>query len=302
MVTCFDFDLYDLLESLIFARSVQPCSKYRTFHEVLPNLYKTYDFSYDQLLDGLAYLGSNYEKIVEIFTTQVKKIYQIDTSRTYFDCTNFYFEIDREDDFRKNGPSKENKHSPILGLGLLLDNNQIPIGMRMYPGNKSEKPVLRDVIEYLKRQNNVTGKTIHVADKGINCATNIAYAKKNGGGYIFSKSVKKLPEKEKVWVLLDEDFKEVKDNDGNLLFKYKSCIDTFPYEIEHEGKSYTVNLTEKRLLTYNPKLAIKKQQEIKKLVQKAYKLSLSEAKKKKYGKCSKYVTFTDGNGTKAVVK
>ncbi len=115
-------------------------------------------------------MGNDYEKFVEIFTAQTKECFGIDTSRTYFDCTNFYFEIDREDDFRKKGPSKENKKEPIVGLGLLLDSNQIPIGMKMYPGNESEKPVLRDVIDRLKSQNNVTGKTIHVADKDLKFA------------------------------------------------------------------------------------------------------------------------------------
>ena len=165
LITRFEFDLYDLLSSLIYARSVNPCSKYRTFHEVLPNLYQTYNFSYDQLLDGLAFLGNNYEKIVEIFTTQVDKIYKLDTTKTYFDCTNFYFEIDREDDFKKNGVSKENQRKPLVGLGLLLDRNQIPVGMKIYPGNESEKPIIRDVISNLKKQNNITGRTIHVADK-----------------------------------------------------------------------------------------------------------------------------------------
>ena len=66
--------------------------------------------------------------------------------------------------------------------------------MKMYPGNESEKPVLRDVIDHLKAQNNVTGKTVHVADKGLNCARNIAFSRKNGDGYLFSKSVKGLSE------------------------------------------------------------------------------------------------------------
>jgi len=130
----FEFDLFELLSSLIYARCVNPCSKLRTFHEVLPNLYDSYNYSYDQLLDGLSFLGTNYLKFVEIFTTSTAEVYGIDTSKTYFDCTNFYFEIDREDDFRRNGPSKENRKAPIVGLGLLLDSNQIPIGMEMYPG------------------------------------------------------------------------------------------------------------------------------------------------------------------------
>lgn len=296
-----EYDLYELLSSLIFARCVNPCSKHRTFHEVLPNLYNSYDYSYDQLRAGLAFLGNNYEKFVELFTAQVANYYGIDTSKTYFDCTNFYFEIDREDDFRKKGPSKENQKSPIIGLGLLLDCNQIPIGMMMYPGNESEKPILRNVIDHLKKQNNLTGKTIHVADKGLNCAQNIAFSKKNGDGYLFSKSVKGLAAKEKVWVLLERDFIDVTDKKGKVLYRYKSCIDTFPYIIEHNGKNVTINITEKRLLTFNPTLAAKKRYEINRMVEKAKSLTLSRAKRSEYGETGKYVAFTDGKGGKANV-
>jgi len=297
----FEYDLYDLLSSLVYARSVNPCSKNKTFHEVLPYLYHSYNYSYDQLLDGLCFLGTNYTKFVELFTVQVKSFYGVDTSKTYFDCTNFYFEIDREDDFRKKGPSKENKKEPIVGRGLLLDSHQIPIGMKMYPGNESEKPVLRDVVNHLKKQNNITGRTIHVADKGLNCAENIAFSKANGDGYLFSKSVKGLSEKEKEWVLLDQDFKEMKDKTDKVLYYYKSCIDEFPYTVERDGKKVTVNLTEKRLLTYNPTLAAKKRYEINRMVEKAKSLTLSQAKKKDYGESGKYVNFTDGKGKKANV-
>ncbi len=297
----FEYDLYELLSSLVYARSVNPCSKSRTFHEVLPNLYHPCNYSYDQLLDGLSFLGSNYEKFIELFTAQVEDVYGVDTSKTYFDCTNFYFEIDREDDFRRKDPSKENRKDPIVGLGLLLDSHQIPIGMKMYPGNESEKPVLRDVINHLKKQNNITGKTIHVADKGLNCAQNIAFSKTNADGYLFSKSVKGLSEKEKVWVLLDHDFIEIKDKSGKVLYRYKSCIDKFPYTVEHDGKKVTVNLTEKRLLTYNPTLAAKKRYEINRMVEKAKSLTLSQAKKNDYGEVGKYVNLTDNKGKKATV-
>lgn len=297
----FNYDLYELLSSLIYARSVHPCSKYKTFHEVLPNLYDTVRCSYDQLLDGLSFLGNDYEKFVEIFTVQTNRVFGLDTSKTYFDCTNFYFEIDREDDFRRKGPSKENRKEPIIGLGLLLDSHQIPIGMKMYPGNDSEKPVLRNVIDQLKSQNNVTGKTIHVADKGLNCARNIAFSRKNGDGYLFSKSVKGLPETEKTWVLLENGFTDIKDKKGKLLYRYKSCIDEFPYKAEHEGKEYIVKLREKRLLTYNPSLASKKRYEINRMVEKAKSLTASQAKRTEYGEAGKYVSFTDKKGNKASV-
>ena len=297
----FTYDLFELLSSLIYARAVNPCSKYRTFHEVLPNLYEPISYSYDQLLDGLSFLGNDYEKFVELFTVQTKHVFGIDTSKNYFDCTNFYFEIDREDDFRRKGPSKENRKEPIVGLGLLLDSHQIPVGMKMFPGNESEKPVLRDVIDLLKSQNNINGKTIHVADKGLNCAKNIVHARKNGDGYLFSKSVKSLPETEKTWVLLDTGFVDVKDKHGKVLYRYKSCIDEFPYKVEQEGKIYTVKLHEKRLLTYSPSLAAKKRYEINRMIEKAKALTASQAKRTEYGEAGKYVCFTDGNGNKASV-
>ena len=291
--TSFDYDLYDILCALIYARSVKPCSKHKTFHEVIPCLYKDYDFSYDQLLNALDYYGNDYEKFIELFTGQVKEKYLLDTSITYFDCTNFYFEIDREDDFRRKGPSKENRKDPIVGMGLLLDANQIPIGMKLYPGNESEKPLMREVIDSLKSQNNIEGRTIHVADKGLNCARNIYFSKKNKDGYLFSKSVKQLPGKEKVWVLLKNDYKDVKDSKGNILYSYKSCIDKFPYVYEDEKKEkHTFELTEKRLVTYNPDLSRKKRYEINRLVEKAKELTLSKAKKSEYGEASKYVTFS----------
>lgn len=266
----FQYDLYEVLSSLIYARLVCPCSKYKTFHEVIPQLKDSVHYSYDQLLDALEFIGNDYHKFIEIFNEQLKSLYKINTDKTYFNCTNFYFEIDKEDDFRRKGPSKENRKDPIVGMGLLLDANQIPIGMKLYPGNESEKPILRDVIIDLKKKNHIDGKTIHVADKGLNCAQNIAFSKENGDGYLFSKSIKGLPEKEKTWVLLDNgDWQEVKSHNGTLLYRYKSCIDKFPYTIEVDGKKKTIYLTEKRLLTYNPKLASKKKYEINKQIEKA---------------------------------
>ena len=301
LTTDFQFDLYEMLSSLIYARAVNPCSKYKTFHEVLPNLFEPIQYSYDQLMDGLAFIGNEYQKFIEIFTVQTKKIFGLDTSKTYFDCTNFYFEIDREDDFRRKGPSKEGRKEPIVGLGLLLDHDQIPIGMKMYPGNESEKPVLRDVIDQLKAQNNISGKTIHVADKGLNCVGNIAFSKQNGDGYLFSKSVKGLPQTEKTWVFLEDGWKDVKDKNGKLLYRYKYCIDEFPYKVEQDGKTVIVHLKEKRLLTFNPSLAAKKRYEIKRLAEKARVLTISRAKKSEYGESGKYVLFTDKSGKKAQV-
>ena len=304
--TDYRFNVYDMMSSLVYSRVVHPCSKSRTYDEVLPKLFESSAFSLDQIYAGLGYLGMEYEKVIEIYNHQINQKYRFDTSHTYFDCTNFYFEIDREDDFRKKGPSKENRHEPIVGLGLLLDANQIPIGMKLYPGNESEKPVMREIIDDLKTRNNISGRTIQVADKGLNCANNIVHALKKGDGYIFSKSVKMLPDKEKAWVLLPNDYHEVRNENGDVLYKIKECVDDFDYTIEDSKGIRRIKLPEKRIVTYNPTLAKKQLYEIDKLVEKAKELKASQAKKSEYGDCAKYVNFVSadkkGNETDGKVK
>lgn len=292
-VSGFQFSLFSLVSALVYARIVQPCSKRKTAGDVFPKLFEKNDFSLDQIYDGLEYIGCEYEKIIEIYNHQIRKLYGYNTSHTYFDCTNFFFEIDREDGLRRKGPSKENRHDPVVGMGLLLDADQIPIGMKIYPGNESEKPVIRNIIQGLKQRNGISGRTVQVADKGLNCAENIVSALKSGDGYIFSKSVKQLPETEKIWALLENDYRDVKDRNGNTLYRIKECIDDFTYQItDKNGKKKTVKLKEKRIVTFNPKLAEKQIFEIKKQVEKAKKLKASQAKKSEYGDSSKYVSFT----------
>ena len=300
LTTSFRFRLFDVLSSLIYARIINPCSKYRTYFDVIPYLDEEYSFSYDQLLTGLSYFGENYEKITEIFTKLTKEKYGINTDATYFDCTNFYFEIDMEDDLRKKGPSKENRKEPLVGMGLLLDKNQLPIGLDLFPGNQSERPKLREIIAKLKDQSETAGRIIQIADKGLNCAANIYQALKEKDGYIFSKSCKMLPETEKTWIFLDNDYTEVKDKDGKLLYKTKECIDTFPYSFT-DGNTKRINfrVKEKRVVTYNPSLARKQIQEINKLETKAYELSAARARKEEYGECSRYVEFIGKDNEKA---
>ncbi len=298
----FQFNLYEGLEALVSARLVSPCSKHATFHDVLPCLYGDYNISYDQILSICDYMGSEYEKIVEILTAATAEKFGIDTSKTYFDCTNFYFEIDRETDFQKKGPSKENKHEPLVGLGLLLDANQIPISMRVFPGNESERPKLRQIISEMKSAGGINGRTIQVADKGLNCAENIHEAILRRDGYIFSKSVKALPQTEKKWLLLDSgnscdrndpnSWTDVKDSDGTIRYRYKSCVDVFPYEYKDStGKKRSFTIEEKRVVTYNPQLAAKQIFEIDREVSKARSLCLSSAKKSQFGDSAKYVSF-----------
>lgn len=292
----FQFSSFDCLSFLTYARLLCPSSKRQTCASILPHIYNCPSFSYDQILSYLDFIGSNYDKFVEIFTKHVDETYILDYSKAYFDCTNFYFEIDREDDWRRKGPSKENRNDPILGLGLLLDQNCIPVAMKLYPGNQSEKPILRDTINQLRRQAHVSGKIVQVADKGLNCTKNIHQALSNGDGYIFSKSVKTLNKMEQDWALNDKGFYSVKDQENNEKYKIKSCVDVYTYTYKDENeRKHTFKVKEKRIVTYNPSLARKQRAEIKKLEDKANGCVLSQSKKAEYGESAKYVKFYSAN-------
>lgn len=290
------YDLNEAITSLVSARIVSPCSKIKTMEEVIPSFLDPAHFSSDQLYDSiLPFIGDEYERILEIVNHAFDKKYGRKTDSVFFDGTNYYFEIDREKGDRRKGPSKENRNDPIISMGLLLDADQIPLAMRMFPGNESEKPVMREIIKEMKEKNGIAGKTIQVADKGLNCAKNICEALKNGDGYIFSQSVKRLPEQEKKWALLESEsarWTEIRDDSGALLYKYKFCIDSFPYRVSGgNNRQTTVNLTQKRVVTFSPLLAEKRRYEISKMVEKARELNGCQAKRKEYGDAARYVSF-----------
>lgn len=293
------FNHYNVFTNLVYSRIVGPCSKLKTHNVVLPRLYEKPDFSLDDIYTCLDDLGSNYHDIIAILNAGLGKFYKFDTSKVFFDCTNFYFEIDREDTYRRKGPSKEKRTDPLVGLGLLLDKNCIPITMQLYPGNESEIYRLGECINEAKNQGLIVGRTIHVADKGLNCARNIFEAKKSQNGYIFSKSVYKLPEIEQQWLFLEDDYTNkytiiTDPNTGEVIFKYKTCVDDYNYSFEEDdenGKAekHVFKVKEKRVLYWSKKLHEKKIYELNNMQEKLLKLITSKAKKEEFGPYSSYV-------------
>ena len=301
----FQFSVFDMLAQLIYARVLHPCSKSKSVSAVFPALYNAAAISEDQVYDGCAFIGESYKKYIELFNHCYETHFKRDFRSVYFDCTNYYFEIDSPSGDKQKGPSKENRHEPIIGQALLLDANLVPLAMQMYPGNESEKPYIRRLIEEMKQRYKVSGKTVQVADKGLNCARNIyAAVKEAKDGYIFSKSVhgKNLSEKEKRWLLLENDanvFTNYTDEKGKLRFRLKSCVDTFPYQFKETdpetGKEKTTvfTVTEKRIVAYNPELATKQKAEIRKMVDKASNYTTyKKLAREDLGDAAKYIKIT----------
>ena len=306
----FRFSVYHMMAQLIFSRVISPCSKAKTVSAVFPHLY---------IYDGLAFIGESYKKYIELFNHCYEQYYPRDFSHVFFDCTNYYFEIDLPCGDKQKGPSKEKRHDPIIGQALLLDADLVPVAMQMFPGNESEKPYIRTLIEEMKNRYQISGKTVQVADKGLNCARNIyAAVKEANDGYIFSKSIhgRNLSVKEKEWLTLENDqnvWTDYTDRDGNLLYRLKSCVDTFPYRFRdpnpETGKVAvtTFSVMEKRIVSYNPALAKKQKAEIRKLADKASNYATyKDMTREELGDSAKYVKITNkdknGNEIKPIVE
>lgn len=309
----YQFSIYDMLAQLIYARVIHPCSKSKTVSSVFPHLYKSVPMSEDQVYDGCFFVGESYKKYNELFNHCYEQYYKRDLSKAFFDCTNYYFEIDLPKEDKQKGPSKENKHDPIIGQALLLDADLVPLCMQMYPGNESEKPYIRKLIDEMKQRYKVSGKTIQVADKGLNCARNIyAAVREANDGYIFSKSIhgRNLSEKEKQWLLLENStnvFHDYKDESGNLKFRIKSCVDRFSYKFKETDPGTgretetSFSVLEKRIVSYNPALAKKQQAQIMKMADKAANYNTyKKMAREDLGDATKYIKVTskDKNGKK----
>ena len=296
------YEFAKFLRSLTYAQIVDPGSKLKMYRDIIPNLYGAERYTYDQILDGVNFMGGDFHKYIEVINHHISKRYERNLGIGYFDCTNYYFEIDEEDEYRRKGPSKENRHGPIIGQSLLLDADMIPLDMELYPGNESERPYLRGRIEDMKARNGVSGRVIQVADKGLNCARNIyAAVMEANDGYIFSKSVhgKSLSDAERKWVLLDDDganrWTVVKDESGHVKYRYKECVDEFEYKCKidpADKREAKFRVREKRIVTYSPKLASKQRREIMRMVERLQsKITYKEAVREELGDSVKYVNL-----------
>ena len=213
----FEFDLNEVLYSLVFSRIIYPSSKLKTF-ELSKNFIETPKHSLENIYRGLTYLNSDLNYIQKELYNNSKSIIDRNTRIMYFDCTNYYFEINEEDDFRKYGKGKDHKPNPLVGMGLLMDGNGFPIATVIYPGNESETkkliPLQEDVIKDFNLENE---KTIICTDAAM-CTDEIKkYNIEDGRAFVITQSIKKLKDEYKDKVFKDDDWRIM----GDLRNTYK---------------------------------------------------------------------------------
>ena len=134
----FHFNLNEILSYLIYARIIYPSSKLQTFRQC-QNFIEQPKFKLHDEYRALSYIAENMDYIQENLFNNSKKVIERNSKVIYYDCTNYFFEIDEEDNLRKYGISKEHKPNPIVGMGLFMDGDGFPLSCNIYPGNKNEQ-------------------------------------------------------------------------------------------------------------------------------------------------------------------
>ena len=291
------YSLSKACELLTYSRIINPGSiKYTYEHK--NEFFEPFDLSLDDLYRSLNPLLNCKEEIFKTIWDNTKDKYNRDASTSYYDCTNYYFEIEYDDEdikndkgeiikkgLRKRGPEKNHRPDPIVEMGLLLDKEGFPISYNLFSGNTSEKETLIPEIQKLKSRHSID-KVIVVADRGLNCSDNmikiagIDLDKENRDGYVYGQSVRGADQEFKDWVLSD-DYKTDKiiDDEGNeIIFKHKSRI--YPKKMyitrtdkgltkRGNKKKQTITVDQKQMVYYSQKYADKQKRDRQMVIEKA---------------------------------
>ena len=285
-----EYDLNSILELLVFSRILYPSSKNETYNNK-EIFFDKFNFSLKDLYRSLDYFDNLKEELQTLIWNNTKDSYTRDASTSYYDCTNYYFEVSYNDKdlidengnilekgYRKKGPSKEHRPEPIIGMGLLMDRTGIPLSYDLFPGNQSEKITLRPIVKRTKSKFGIE-RTIVVADRGLNTSDNTFFLagknddnKTNHDGYVYGQSIRGADKEFQDWALKDDFITdEIVDEDGNnILWKHKSRIFAKKIQIQRNNKrSNVTNIYQKQMVYYSQKYADKQKKERELVIEKA---------------------------------
>lgn len=247
----FEYDLNAILSDLIYTRVLEPSSKRSSFqaakqfleaptyelHDVyraLSVLAKELDFIQAEVYKNSFFLSGRNDRIL------------------YYDCSNYYFEIEQEDGDRKYGKSKEHRPNPIIQMGLFTDGDGLPLAFSLFPGNQNEQKSLKPLESKILKQFGCE-KFIYCSDAGLASEENRVFNHLGQRSFIVTQSIKKLPSEDREWALNRKGFKRLSD-DAPVDIAQLSEDDR--QDLFYKDEPYTTKKLHQRLIiTYSPKYA-----------------------------------------------
>ena len=247
----FKYDINAILSDLIYARILEPCSK-RSSYKVASEFLEKPSYELHDVYRALDVLGTECDLIQAEVYKNSHFLGERNDKILYYDCSNYYFEIEQEDGNKKYGKSKEHRPNPIIQMGLFMDGDGIPLAFSLFPRNANEqislKPLEKKVLEDFGCQ-----KFIYCSDVGLGSKSIREYNHMGERAYIVTQSIKKLKKDEKEWALNPQGFKRVSDDAPVDITKLSEDDKGLYYKDE----PYTTKKLHQRLIiTYSPKYAL----------------------------------------------
>ena len=206
----FKYDLNAILSDLIYTRILDPSSKCSSFKAAAdylePPSYELHDIyrSLSVLSEEMDFIQSEVYKNSSFMGKRNDRI-------LYYDCSNYYFEIEQEDGEKKYGKSKEHRPNPIIQMGLFIDGDGLPLAFSLFPGNQNEQTSMKPLEQKILQQFG-HDKFIYCCDAGLGSENNRAFNHLGNRSFIVTQSIKKLPAEDKEWALKKTGFRRLRDN------------------------------------------------------------------------------------------
>lgn len=246
----FQYDLNAILSDLIYTRILEPGSKRASYRAAMDYLerpsYEEYDVyrALDVLAEECDFIQSEAFKNSGVLVDRNDGI-------LYYDCTNYYFEIEQENGIKKYGKSKEHRPNPIVQMGMFTDGDGIPLAFSIFPGNQNEQQSLKP-LEKTVLQKFGHSKFIYCCDAGLGSESNREFNHMGQRAFIVTQSIKKLPAEDRQWALNGSGFRRLSDGRAVNLSEISAEKD----DLFYKDCPYTTKKLHQRLIvTYSPKYA-----------------------------------------------
>ena len=271
----FQYDLNAILSDLIYTRVLEPGSKRASYQTAMTFLEKP-SYQKHDVYRALDVLAAECDLIQSEVYKNSNFLINRNDGVLYYDCTNYYFEIEQEEGIKKYGKSKEHRPNPIVQMGMFTDGDGIPLAFSVFPGNQNEQQSLRPLEEKVL-QDFGHERFIYCCDAGLGSEKNREFNHMRKRAFIVTQSIKKLPAEEREWALNTDGFKrltddkpvdlsEIGEEEKQGLF-YKDC----PYT--------TRKLYQRLIITYSPKYAAYQKEIRRRQVERAEKMVASGKRK-----------------------
>lgn len=248
----FKYDLNAILTDLVYARILSPASKLASY-EYCQSLLEPPKYSLQDVYRSLSVIAGESDFIQSELYKNSNFIHPRNNRILYYDCTNYYFEIEEEDDFRRYGKSKENRPNPIVTMGLFMDADGLPLAFDIFPGNQNEQTTLKPLESKILQDFNCS-EFIYCSDSGLGSSSNRRFNSLGNRAYIITHSLKKMKKEDREIALNPTQFRRI----GSDQFIDIRTLDESDEELYNtiyykEVPVVTGDMDETLVVTYSPK-------------------------------------------------